>query len=136
LASRNKNSTPAASQFDRGVTKEKSCDFVSRNLRLSGRRTSIRLERALWRTFDDIALREGLTVRALCVAVDKQRDPEVSLTAAVRLFTVSYYRQIVQNLEDVRAVPGHPRDFAEGKQASMASDGYSAVMQAALSELE
>ena len=74
------------------------CDFVSRNIRVNGRRTSIRLEHALWQAFGDIAARENLTTRALCTLIDSQRRGS-NLTAAVRLFIIGYFR-IAMTRED------------------------------------
>jgi predicted DNA-binding ribbon-helix-helix protein len=144
VASREKKTNQKLTRLDALQASDKPCDFVSRNIRLNGRRTSIRLERGLWRTFDDIAMREGMTTRALCCAVDQQRDRRMSLTAAVRLFTVSYYRVIVQRLEEQRQPRAHRQGgdgFAEDRQSAFESSesnqprSFSAVMQTALAEL-
>ena len=67
------------------------CDFVSRNIRVNGRRTSIRLEHAMWQAFEDIAARENNPIRTLCTIIDERRRGG-NLTAAVRLFIIGYFR--------------------------------------------
>ncbi|MEJ0063368.1 MAG: ribbon-helix-helix domain-containing protein [Alphaproteobacteria bacterium] len=67
------------------------CDFISRNIRVCGRRTSIRLERAMWQALEDISARESVAIRDLCSIVDERRRGN-NLTAAVRLFIIGYFR--------------------------------------------
>ena len=63
---------------------------LSRNVVVSGRRTSMRLESSLWAALEEIARREGGTVHDLCTLVDMRRG-EMSLTAAVRAGLVHYF---------------------------------------------
>ena len=65
--------------------------LVLRNVRVSGRRTSLRLEPQMWDALDEIALREGLSVGELCTKLDGSRSAS-ALTAAVRVFIMSYFR--------------------------------------------
>jgi predicted DNA-binding ribbon-helix-helix protein len=65
--------------------------LVSRNITLRGRRTSVRLEPPMWDAFEEIAQREGMTLSALSSLVDTERR-ESSLTAAIRLFILAYFR--------------------------------------------
>ena len=62
---------------------------VSRNIVVSGRRTSMRLDSSLWFVLEEIARREGRTVQDLCTQADQRRG-EMSLTAAVRAALVDY----------------------------------------------
>lgn len=66
--------------------------LVSRNVTCSGRRTSVRLEPEIWDALHEICYRERLTAHELCTAVDLRRNG-YSLTAALRVFVVTYYRQ-------------------------------------------
>ena len=59
--------------------------LVSRNITLQDRRTSMRLEPAMWDALDEICRRE------VCTMVDRQRR-ESKLTAAIRVFVMAYYR--------------------------------------------
>ena len=65
--------------------------LVTRNILVGGRRTSIRLEPALWDALEEISRREGLSLHEICDRIDRRRR-ESSLTAAIRVFILSYYR--------------------------------------------
>ena len=65
--------------------------LVSRNVSVSARRTSLRLEPSMWDALAEIARRENMTIHQLCTQVDVRRH-ESSLTAAIRVFTLSYFR--------------------------------------------
>ena len=65
--------------------------LVNRNVTISGRRTSMRLEQTMWDALEEICQRENLTHHELCGNIDKFRHAS-SLTAAVRVFIVNYYR--------------------------------------------
>ncbi|MDX1485295.1 MAG: ribbon-helix-helix domain-containing protein [Alphaproteobacteria bacterium] len=62
-----------------------------RNVNVSGRRTSIRIEEELWAAADDICQREGMTLHELCTLIDQHRGMS-GLTASLRVFLVVYYR--------------------------------------------
>src|SRR5437762_7892724 len=70
----------------------------SRNIIVSGHRTSMRLEPAMWRALSDIAEREGRSLHELCTMVHRLRRRS-SLTSAVRVFILSYYRTLARDLE-------------------------------------
>lgn len=78
----------------------------SRNLVVSGRRTSIRLEPQIWDAFQEIARREGHTISELVALIDKRRR-QTSLTAAIRAFIVTYYRAAATDSGHANA--GHGR---------------------------
>jgi predicted DNA-binding ribbon-helix-helix protein len=65
--------------------------LVSRNITLQDRRTSVRLEPAMWDALDEVCRREERTIHELCTMVDRQRR-ESKLTAAVRVFVMAYFR--------------------------------------------
>ena len=65
--------------------------LVNRNVRIGGRRTSMRLEPAMWDALEEICQRENLTHHEMCGNIDRFRHAS-SLTAAVRVFIVNYYR--------------------------------------------
>jgi len=64
---------------------------VSRNVTVTGRRTSMRMESSLWEALEEIARRERCSVNELCNRIDARRR-ELSLTGAVRVALVGYYR--------------------------------------------
>ena len=65
--------------------------LISRNVRIEGRRTSVKLEAAMWDALTEICVREGVGVGALCVQVDRGRGGS-SFTSALRVFIIDYYR--------------------------------------------
>jgi predicted DNA-binding ribbon-helix-helix protein len=65
--------------------------LVSRNVSVAGRRTSIRLEPAMWEAFHEIVVREGQSISALVTLIDGARNSS-SLTSAIRVHIVSYFR--------------------------------------------
>ena len=65
--------------------------LVNRNVTIDGRRTSLRLESALWDALEEIGQRENRTRNQLCGMIDGCRHAS-SLTAAVRVFIVNYFR--------------------------------------------
>ena len=65
--------------------------LVSRNIIVSGHRTSMRLERAMWDALFEVCRSERKTIHAICTHVDQMRD-ESSLTAALRVFIMTYFR--------------------------------------------
>jgi predicted DNA-binding ribbon-helix-helix protein len=92
LAPRNRAEPPAS---------PKSPGFGSlrsrRNIRISGRRTSLSLERAMWEALSDIGQRENRPLDALCTAIDERRSRN-SLSSAIRTFVLCYFRAIARRL--------------------------------------
>ena len=65
--------------------------LVTRNVTVSGRRTSVRLEPDLWEALREIALRENRTLHDICSDIDKTRGG-TRLTSAMRIYIVNYFR--------------------------------------------
>jgi predicted DNA-binding ribbon-helix-helix protein len=63
----------------------------SGNVTVGGRRTSIRLEPAMWQALREISVREGKTMHALVTEIERGRA-QSSLTAAIRVFLLDYFR--------------------------------------------
>ncbi|MDI9349172.1 MAG: ribbon-helix-helix domain-containing protein [Candidatus Symbiobacter sp.] len=63
----------------------------SRNIVVRGKRTSMRLEPEMWEGLLDISQLESLSINAICSEVDRTRH-QSSLTSAMRVFVLSYYR--------------------------------------------
>lgn len=66
----------------------------TRNVTLHGRRTSVRLQPALWEALEDIARRERLTIDELVGRLDApadRTDEDGTLTSAIRSLVVAYY---------------------------------------------
>ncbi|MCE9508708.1 MAG: ribbon-helix-helix domain-containing protein [Alphaproteobacteria bacterium] len=64
----------------------------SKNVRIHARRTSIRLEPAMWNALNEIAALEECSIHDLCGAVHDLKEPGASFTAALRVFMMEYYR--------------------------------------------
>ena len=65
----------------------------NRNVTIAGRRTSVRLEPAMWRALDEIARTERCSIHDVCARVATSRDAS-SLTAGLRVFLMEYYRRL------------------------------------------
>lgn len=66
--------------------------LISRNVAVSGRRTSVRLEPEMWDALRDIVMREQCTLNMLCTLIERRKRANSSLTAAIRVFIMLYYR--------------------------------------------
>ncbi len=66
--------------------------LVSRNITVLGRRTSVRLEPEMWTALRDIARREKCRIHDICSLIQIRKNPRTSLTAAIRVFLMLYYR--------------------------------------------
>lgn len=66
--------------------------LISRNITVLGRRTSVRLEPEMWSALHDIARREQCTVHDLCSLISIRKVSNSSLTAAIRVFLMLYFR--------------------------------------------
>lgn len=69
-----------------------SSSLVSRNITVLGHRTSVRLEPEMWSAIKDISRRERCTVHELCSLIQLRKLEITSLTAAIRVFIMLYYR--------------------------------------------
>ncbi len=78
--------------------------LVIRNVTIGGRRTSMRLEPAMWDALEEICQRENLPRNELCGNIDNFRKAS-SLTAAVRVFIATYFRAAAT--EEGHASIGH-----------------------------
>lgn len=66
--------------------------LISRNITVVGRRTSVRLEPEMWSALREIARREDCKIHDLCSLIHLRKNPDTSLTAAIRVFLMLYYR--------------------------------------------
>lgn len=87
--------------------------MLSRNVRIHNRRTSVRLEPAMWAALNEIAMAENCTIHDLCGAVHDLKDEGVSFTAALRVFLMEYYRtaaSISPQVSSVKKILNTPPD--------------------------
>ncbi len=78
--------------------------LVNRNVTIGRRRTSLRLEPAMWDALEEICRREEMNQHELCERIDERRRAS-SLTAAIRVFIVNYFRAAAT--EEGHASIGH-----------------------------
>lgn len=89
---------------------------LKRSLTLSGHRTSVSLEAAFWEEFRRVAKARGLAINALAAIIDADRDPEISLASAIRVFLL---RNLQAEARDARAgPPAQPSVASTGKVSS------------------
>ena len=79
--------------------------LVSRNIVISGRRTSVRLEPEMWDGLREICRRERSTMHQMCTSVSLQKLEDTSLTAAIRVFVMRYFRHAAT--EEGHSKAGH-----------------------------
>jgi len=66
--------------------------LISKNITVCRRRTSVRLEPEMWLALRDIALREKCSIHDICSLVEMRKNIRTSLTVAIRVFLMLYYR--------------------------------------------
>lgn len=66
--------------------------LVSRNITVFNRRTSVRLEPEMWMALREIAKREKCTIHDICSLIGVRKNENTSLTAAIRVFLMLYFR--------------------------------------------
>lgn len=101
----NENTTTTHQDFKEEDLGEAKTTLVSRNITIMGRRTSIRLEPEMWVSLKDIAGREDCSIHDICTLVSLRKKPKTSLTAAIRVFLMLYYRAAATEDGHIRA--GH-----------------------------
>ena len=79
-------------------------DLICRNVRVAGRRTSIKLEADMWEALQEICERSGRSLHEVCTEAYRRRDSS-NFTSAVRLFILDYYRGRRQAWHAVGASP-------------------------------
>ena len=79
--------------------------LVSRNVTVNARRTSVRLEPEMWNGLQDICRREYASIHDICTAIAARKNAATSMTAAIRVFVVAYFR--AASTEDGHSKAGH-----------------------------
>jgi predicted DNA-binding ribbon-helix-helix protein len=79
--------------------------LVSRNVTIAGHRTSVRLEPDMWSGLAEICRRERASLHEICTSVAARKQENTSLTAAIRVFVMTYFRAAAT--EDGHIKAGH-----------------------------
>ena len=66
--------------------------LVSKNVTVLGKRTSVRLEPEMWGALHEISKREHCKIHDICSIISLRKNPNTSLTAAIRVFLMLYFR--------------------------------------------
>lgn len=81
--------------------------LVSRNLVIDGKRTSARLEPDMWAALFDIVRREGRNAHDICTLINSNKPHDCTLTAAIRVFIMAYFRAAATEEGHARAGHGY-----------------------------
>jgi predicted DNA-binding ribbon-helix-helix protein len=68
-----------------------SSSLVIHNVVVAGRRTSVRLEPVMWEALQEIVRQQETNINQLVTEIDRRRNSS-SLTAAIRVYIVDFYR--------------------------------------------
>ena len=66
--------------------------MAKRSITIAGHRTSVSLEEPFWQALAEIAQATGSSVAALVASIDRERKASVSLSSALRLRALDWYR--------------------------------------------
>ena len=94
--------------------------LVSRNITVLGRRTSVRLEPEMWVELKNISKREACSIHDLCSLISLRKAENTSLTAAIRVFLMLYFRAAAT--ENGHQVAGHGNFEEMKRRAGMGTD--------------
>lgn len=97
---------------------------VCRNVVVAGNRTSVRMEPLLWDSLADISRRENQSLNDIVTMIDGRRG-DSALTAALRIFILSYFRTASD-------APSTPVGLAEEQVPFGTTADYSRVFRKAL----
>jgi predicted DNA-binding ribbon-helix-helix protein len=110
---RSSRETALSSQEEDRPDLGKVSTLVSRNVTIGGHRTSCRLEPFMWDALYDICSRERVTIHTLCTRISERKDANTSLTAAIRVFALAYFRAASTEEGHLRASHGQGNPFAQ-----------------------
>ena len=65
--------------------------LLTRNVVIGGKRTTIRLESAIWDAVEDLCARENMSRHDLCSRVEASRDG-LNRAQAIRAVVINYFR--------------------------------------------
>jgi predicted DNA-binding ribbon-helix-helix protein len=88
----------------RRIQEPAASSLVIRNVVVGGHRTSVRLEPVMWQALRDIAAHRKLTIHDLVTEIDRRRTAS-SLTAAIRVYIVDFYRAAALPAGDTPEIP-------------------------------
>ncbi|MBF0562455.1 MAG: ribbon-helix-helix domain-containing protein [Alphaproteobacteria bacterium] len=72
----------------------------SRSICVRGHRTSVRCDDETWSALQEISKDEKIHIHDICTEIADNKPTVLSLTAALRIFVLSYYRNQCNRLSD------------------------------------
>ncbi len=118
--SKREHSVAVDKEINQSVDIDRS-SLVSRNISVQGRRTSVRLEPEMWNALKEIARRERCKIHDICSLISARKKPNTSLTAAIRVFLMLYFRAAATEDGHMRA--GHG-DFGSMMQRARVTQNH------------
>lgn len=115
-----------SSERAKGADESVRSTLVSRNVTVYGRRTSIRLEPEMWEALKDVAKKEKCSVHNLCTLVFLRKNGDTSLTAAIRVFLMLYFKAAAT--EDGHQKAGHG-SFENMKKRAKIPEEYDSYLK-------
>ena len=95
--------------------------LISRNVTVMGRRTSVRLEPEMWMALKEISKRERCSLHDICGLISLRKNQNTSLTAAIRVFLMLYFR--ASSTEEGHGRAGHGNFEFMKQRAKIALNG-------------
>ncbi len=77
---------------DLASSKIRKTSLVSKNITVCKKRTSVRLEPEMWIALNEVSERERCTIHDLCTLINIRKKAETSMTAAIRVFLMLYFK--------------------------------------------
>lgn len=99
--------------FTNGESSKDRSSLVSRNVTIGVHRTSVRLEPDMWNGLREICRREHVTIHDIATVVAIRKPLNSSLTAAIRVFVMAYFRSAATEEGHSRAGHGPGGSFME-----------------------
>jgi predicted DNA-binding ribbon-helix-helix protein len=91
--------------------------LINRNIVVNGHRTSVRLEAEMWSDLQAICRRENKSLHEMCSLISANKKGRRSLTSAIRVFLLGYYRAAATEEGHSRA--GHGGGYQIGHKIEM-----------------
>lgn len=106
------SASKSQAQIDTPNKTERS-SLVSRNVTIGVHRTSVRLEPDMWNGLREICRREHVSIHDIATVVAVRKPANTSLTAAIRIFVMAYFRAAATEEGHNRAGHGPGGSFME-----------------------
>jgi len=67
----------------------------------------------MWDALYDVCARERVSIHTLCTRISERKDTNTSLTAAIRVFALAYFRAAATEEGHLRASHGQGNPFSQ-----------------------